>query len=222
MLHVLGVFAKWPQVGQVKTRLAASIGTEAAAQLYEAFLKDFLPRIERVPAHLVLAYTPTEAKSYFRSLVSDRFRLAAQADGDLGTRMRVFMEHEFDRGATVVVLVGSDAPDLPIDRIEQAFSELEHGDIVLGPCADGGYYLVGTSRPIPELFTEINWGTVDVFGQTVQRINELGAHLIKLEPWSDVDTGGDLIELAARISAHHRVGNDVTLPHTAALLHQFL
>lgn len=216
--RLLGVFAKQPLPGQVKTRLAQAIGDDAAARLYEAFLRDFVPRIAALPFARVLAYTPATAREYFRSLAGDDFELDEQSGADLGVRMATFFERRFRGGARQVVLVGSDTPDLPAERIEQAFAHLDCHDVVLGPCDDGGYYLIGMSRLIPELFTGIDWGGETVLTATVQRIANLSKRLFLLEPWYDVDRIDDLHRLLAGIEAGRCTGQEPDLRRTEIVL----
>ena len=218
MHRVLGVFAKEPVAGQVKTRLAAVIGAEQAARLYEAFLRDLLARLERLPVRRVLAYTPDSGKDYFGNWLGDRFELEPQSGSDLGERMSAFFERQFSRDARQVVLVGSDAPNLPIARIEQAFAELVHHDVVLGPSDDGGYYLVGMRRMIVEVFGGIEWSTSGVFDRTLQRLSELGIQPALLESWYDIDRPEDLFRLFAQMDAARRLGQDPELLHTQTVL----
>ena len=220
--RILGIFAKQPRLGRVKTRLAAAIGQQAALRLYEAFLNDFLPRLDPLPVQPVVAYTPAEAQDYFRNVVPKRFQLVEQTGGDLGQRMSQFMDRHFDQGANQVVLVGSDTPDLPTQRIMQALDELDRRDVVLGPCDDGGYYLIGTSRPLPEIFQGIDWSTGAVFVQTVRRIGELALRLTVLEPWADIDRLDDLVKLSARLGLSKASGQQSSLAHTEAVLQSLI
>ncbi len=215
---VLGVFAKEPRPGHVKTRLAAAIGFERAAALYEAFLRDFVPRLESLPVHRVLVYTPASGQHFFCQLADDRFELEEQQGTGLGARMAAFFETRFARGARRVVLIGSDTPDLPLASLERAFAELNRREIVLGPCTDGGYYLVGMNRWIPELFAGVNWSTGAVLAQTIRQINTIVARLTLLEPWYDVDRVEDVRHLSAEIGAASRRGRVLGLTHTEAVL----
>ena len=218
MDRVLGVFAKQPVPGRVKTRLATVIGAGPAARLYRAFLQDFLPRLHTIRARRVLAYSERDEKAYFESLVHGDFQLVRQASGDLGDRMSQFFRQEFERGAKRVVLVGTDTPDLPLPYVERAFSELAKCDVVLGPCDDGGYYLVAKRRMVSEMFQGIMWGGTAVFRQTVERISRTDVRLAVLSRWSDVDTVGDLVRLWERISLARRCWSSSSLPNTEAVL----
>jgi len=215
---VLGIFAKEPRPGEVKSRLAAVIGPVAAARLYEAFLHDLLPRLISLPSLRVLAFTPCTAEDYFRRLAGDQFEFQSQIDGDLGDRMAAFVQQRFDQGDKPVVLIGSDSPDLPFDRIVQAFSVLQQHELVIGPCDDGGYYLIGMSRMIPEVFADIDWSTSDVFDQTIRRAAAAGVQPAVLDSWYDVDELKDLRRLAMNLTTAGKSGLPLHLPHTAAVL----
>src|SRR5262249_54933466 len=105
-MRVLGLFAKRPEPGQVKTRLAAATSAAGAARVAAALLHDTLDRLSTVNAHRVLVFDPPDAGPYFAELVRDRFALVPQEPGDLGQRMSGFVDGQFRQGATAVVLVG--------------------------------------------------------------------------------------------------------------------
>ncbi|MBL8797559.1 MAG: TIGR04282 family arsenosugar biosynthesis glycosyltransferase, partial [Planctomycetia bacterium] len=138
--RVLGIFAKWPTPGQVKTRLAAETTPAWAAEVARAFLLETLSRLDHMPARRVLAFAPADAAAHFANLVQGRYELLPQADGDLGQRMAAYFERQRDAGAAATVLIGTDSPTLPAAYIEQAFAALKTADVVLGPATDGGYY----------------------------------------------------------------------------------
>jgi hypothetical protein len=218
MRRVLGVFAKVPRPGAVKSRLAAGIGPDAAARVYDAFLRDFLPRLAPLPFERVLAYAPESAQGYFQLLTGSDFVLEPQSGSDLGERMRAFFDRRFRDGAQHVVLVGSDSPNLPLSRVHDAFASLDRCEIVLGPSDDGGYYLLGARRLVPELFAGITWGTPAVLAETTRRLASIGVVPALLESFYDVDVPRDLTRLAADIAAARRDGHDPHLPHVEAVL----
>jgi glycosyltransferase A (GT-A) superfamily protein (DUF2064 family) len=98
-----------------------------------------------------------------------------------------------------VVLIGSDSPDLPRQRLTEAFAALEECDVVLGPAADGGYYLIGLARRIPRIFDGITWGSREVWQQTTRRLAAAGIRWRELAPWYDVDELADLAGLRSRL-----------------------
>jgi hypothetical protein len=211
---LLGLFAKQPRPGRVKTRLAADTSEEFAAQVAEAFLGDLLDRLAVLDARRVLAFAPPEAGPYFDELVRGRFVLEPQADGDLGARMAAFFRRHLAGGTQRVVLVGTDSPTLPRDFIEQAFRELQQAEVVLGPAADGGYYLLGCRGRLPPVFEGIDWGTSRVLLQTAARLAATDLRLALLPPWYDVDTLDDWLALRGHLAALRRAGIDPGVPRT--------
>jgi uncharacterized protein len=208
---VLGIFGKRPEPGKVKTRLAAELGPEIAAEAHEAMLFDLLEAwgSERflVPGgRRVLVFAPEDAGPWFDERVPGAFALQPQAEGDLGGRMRAFFEGEFEDGASKVVLIGSDSPTLDPSIVVSAFLCLETKDVVIGPSADGGYYLVGCRPPVPGIFEGIDWSTPRVLGQTIDRLRDTGRSLAVLPPWYDVDTPEDWRALAGHVRAMRRAG----------------
>jgi rSAM/selenodomain-associated transferase 1 len=218
--RVLGLFAKWPQPGAVKTRLTDDPFFGAAVA--RAFLLDTLARLRAVDARRVLAFAPADAACDFADLTPREFLLTPQPDGDLGRRLECFMEAQFDEGAAAVVVVGADSPTLPVGHVEQAFAELEHADLVLGPATDGGYYLIGCGRRVPPVFTDIPWGGSRVLAETVARLGDLAWRLAVLPPWYDVDTPEGWDVLGGHVAALRRAGIDPGVPHTEALIRKSL
>lgn len=183
----LAMFAKYWEPGRVKTRLAASIGAPAASRLYRRFVLTLVQRFADVGQRRVLAYTPAERRPEFETIATDRWRLAAQAGGDLGQRMQAYFADAFRGGATRVVLIGSDSPNLPVAVVNEAFQRLAQVSVVLGPAEDGGYYLVGAVGCIPPIFAGIRWSSPQVWPQTVDRLRAAGCAYGVLPPWYDVD-----------------------------------
>jgi rSAM/selenodomain-associated transferase 1 len=216
---VLGLFAKWPRAGDVKTRLAADSSTEWAAEVASAFLHDLVDRLAAVQAHRVLAFTPSAAEAAFADLARGRYALAPQAEGDLGRRLAAFFSEQFRAGARSVVVLGTDSPTLPLAIVEQAFAELQRADVVLGPATDGGYYLIGCAGRLPPVFEDIAWGTSSALLDTVRRLAASACRLAVLSPWYDVDALDDWRMLEGHVAALRRAGLDPGVPHTERLMH---
>jgi rSAM/selenodomain-associated transferase 1 len=216
--RTLGLFAKQPVPGQVKTRLAADTAPAWAAAVAEAFLLDLLARLSAVPARRVLAYAPAGASAYFAGVARDRFLITPQADGDLGRRMAVFFAEQLRAGARAVVLLGTDSPTVPVAFVEEAFAELESADVVLGPATDGGYYLVGCAGAVPPLFDGVPWSSPRVLWETVGRLAGSGRRLAVLPPWYDVDTLQDWWLLRGHVAALRQAGQDPGVPRVESLL----
>ncbi len=121
-----------------------------------------------------------------------------------------------------VVVIGSDSPTLPREFVARTPALLDERDCVLGPAADGGYYLIGLRRPCPDLFRGIDWGTSRVLSQTVDRVATAGLTLHVLPLWTDIDTLDDLHALQGHLSALRLAGLDETLPRTDAWLRDVL
>jgi rSAM/selenodomain-associated transferase 1 len=199
--QALFVMAKDPRAGQVKTRLCPPLEPEAAARLYRCFLLDVLDLVAGIPGvDPVVAYAPPEARGAFARLAAGRFRLMPQQGADLGARLERTFRALFARGYARVAAVSTDSPDLPAEYLARAFVQLERAPVVVGPCPDGGYYLIGMSRPIPELFRDMPWSTARVVAETEARARRLGLAVARLPEWCDVDTADDLDRLARELS----------------------
>ena len=203
-MRCLGLFAKYWQPGRVKSRLAESIGAAPAADLYQTFRATLLGRLAGSADRRVLAYTPAERHDRFHQLLAETmpesWTLEPQPAGDLGARMRRFFDTAFAAGASHVVLIGSDSPNLPIPFVDQAFVALEQSPVVLGPTTDGGYYLVGARDATPPIFDEIAWSSPSVWQQTVDRLDALSITYRSLPRWYDVDDLTDLRRLSDDLS----------------------
>jgi rSAM/selenodomain-associated transferase 1 len=215
---LLGVLAKWPRPGEVKTRLAAATSPKWAAELAQACLQDLLQQLSRINVQRVLFYAPATAVAEFAALAAPHFGLRPQAEGDLGQRMQSILARSLAEGAERVVLVGSDSPTVPLEYLSQAFAELEWADVVLGPATDGGYYLIGVARRVPPLFDGIQWSNYRVLRDTVNLITTAKLRLSLLPPWYDVDTLADCQMLRGHLCAQRAAGIDPQVPHVEALL----
>lgn len=199
------VFLREPRAGLVKTRLASAIGARQAARLYRAFVQDTLHAAASLSgADLEVRFTPSLAKrSRILSLAPRgsrrRWVLRPQSTGGLGERLSRAARDAFRQGAASVILLGSDCPLLGSGELKAADNALRRNDVVLGPARDGGYYLIGLSRPAPGLFRNVPWSTPEVLGKTLERAEALGLTIALLRELPDVDTLGDLIDLRSRL-----------------------
>lgn len=196
---LLGIFARFWEPGQVKTRLAATVGAECAATVQRMFLQTLLRRFAAIAEARLLLATPDDRQAAFRELASADWEIAPQGAGNLGQRMQRYFELGLHR-ARRVVLIGSDSPDLPAEYLERAFEALQTYDVVLGPAADGGYYLVGTTRYAPPIFDGIDWGTSAVWQQTTDRLRSAGIAWHELSGWYDVDDSRGLHALLQNVN----------------------
>jgi rSAM/selenodomain-associated transferase 1 len=194
MKRGLIVFAREPLPGTVKTRLASSVGNQAATELYETMLDDVLETARQLSDVDTVVYWACEDTSL--SPLSTRYRCHSrvQSQGNLGKRMQAAFIDMMASGCDVCCIIGSDAPDLPIAYIEDAYRILEtlQADVVLGPCPDGGYYLLGMRQVWDQLFVNIAWSTSDVLGQSLAAAQDSGLSAALLPEWRDIDTVEDL------------------------------
>ena len=208
-MNTLVIMAKQPVPGMVKTRLAASLGKQAAAELAEAFLEDLVVRLDGSADRQVLATWPDNdaAATYFETLSAGRFQLWTQPDGSLGTRLaRVISDHLAPGNDDRVVVIGSDSPTLPTPMIPAAFEALEQADVVVAPADDGGYVLIGQRREVPGLYERISWSTSQVWQQTRNQLMASGTSFVELTGWYDVDTLDDLSRLDRELGPGDRQG----------------
>ncbi len=216
--RVLGLFAKWPSPGLVKSRLAADTNPEWAADVAMAFLQDIIDRCCQLVVRRILVFSPDNSEKAFRKMLDGKFELMPQLGGDLGTRLSTFVAHWFEKKVSSVVLIGMDSPTLPLAFLEQAFDALEESEVVLGPATDGGYYLIGFNKFIPKLFEGIAWSTENVLLETVNKVRDLNLKLTMLPPWYDVDTLVDWKMLKGHLAGMRHSGKTLESPRTDKLV----
>ena len=236
MSRTLGIFARQPVPGRVKTRLAAAIGADRALELYRALLADLLSREAVAGERRVVAYAPGDdaAADEFRRLAPSGTELWPQPEGTLGDRLTNFFRTFLQAPEDVAIAIGTDSPTLPDAVIKAAFEESPRADAILGPATDGGYYLIGfrgTDRVVEALvlgesgaeahrplLADIEWGGPRVLTQTVARLQQFGLSIHLLPPWYDVDTPDDLVSLTGHLRAMAAAGEPIPCPHTARIL----
>jgi rSAM/selenodomain-associated transferase 1 len=215
--NALVILTKTPQPGQSKTRLVPPLSYTEAADLARALLIDQVENLARFDgARLFIAFTPEEAAGYFEGFIVQGFTCFAQRGQSLGERMSHAFEHLFASRFANVILIGSDLPALPVRFFQQAYAWLEKSaDVVLGPSADGGYYLVGMKRMVATIFDDIGWSGADVLSQTINKLDDLGLKHELLSEWYDIDTVKDLERLRSQRTCH-----EVAMKNTFALLNE--
>lgn len=186
------VFVKNPELGKVKTRLAATLGDEKALEVYNKLIG--------YTRSILLEVDHTEKYVFYSSFIdnedewsNDIFEKKLQVSGGLGTKIAKAVQHIFE-SCDQVVIIGSDCPQLTSIGIKEAFNELETSNVVIGPSHDGGYYLLGMDNYYPELFEGINWSTETVCAETLQKANESNLNSTKLDVLSDVDFEEDWLK----------------------------
>lgn len=213
--------AKAPRLGMVKTRLSPPLTPEQATGLSICFLQDTLQHLATVAAggHAagLVAYTPAGAEAMFDGLLPAGFAMVAQRGEGFGDRLLAAAEDILAHGFSSVCLIDADSPTVPRAAYEQAVAELARpGDrIIVGPAADGGYYLIGLKRAHRAVFERIHWSTETVYADTRERAREAGIELVELPLWYDVDDGATLDILKAELLAEIAPGF-ATMPGSSA------
>jgi rSAM/selenodomain-associated transferase 1 len=199
---VVLVFAKAPEAGRVKTRLLPLLSPQQAARIHRACLGDTVRQVARVPGcrkWLRVAAPFDRAMQLATTLeLNGKWRVGVQRGQDLGARLHEALASSLRSGYRRVVVVGTDTPWLGSERILRAIRLLSTADVVLGPTADGGYYLVGARRLVPQMFRDIPWGTAQVFESTLKALRKARASYRLLPPDFDLDRPEDL-RRAARL-----------------------
>ncbi|MDR4506094.1 MAG: TIGR04282 family arsenosugar biosynthesis glycosyltransferase [Candidatus Scalindua sp.] len=219
------MFAREPVSGKVKTRLSPHISSEKAADLYKAFIVDIVNNLKKLKGQdLTIAYAPVsgDADAVFHELVGESIPLFPQKGDTLGERLKNAFQDSFCKEIKRIVIIGADSPTLPISYIKQAFHALRDTPVVIGPAYDGGYYLIGLSGFTGEIFDGIEWGSPQVFSQTIERIKELNQQLHLLPPWYDIDTPSDLSFLRSHLVAMKLSGSREIPHNTAQFLENFI
>jgi hypothetical protein len=190
--NLLVIFARAPRAGSVKTRLLGVFSPEEAVAIHQALLGDVLERSLAAlgsSGTVRLAWSePPGEELPVPAPIEDRL----QSAGDLGERMATAVQEGLAEGFARVVILGSDSPTLPGDRLGAAFSLLADHDVVIGPAEDGGYYLIGMSRLHPAIFRNIAWGSEKVLAVTRARLKKARVSFAELGTWHDVDTPEDV------------------------------
>ena len=184
------LFARYPEKGKVKSRLAAKCGDDAALYLYKKMLAPVLESLSQFKGDMEIYYTGCEYNTAKGWLPDYSFQ--EQAKGDLGVKLECAMQSQFDEGVDKLVFIGADCIDLTPELIQATEEMLNESDVVLGPSEDGGYYLVAMRKPSAELFRGIDWGTEVVFEQTLTKIYDNSLSYKLLPELSDIDYWDDL------------------------------
>lgn len=193
------LFVKDPAPGRVKTRLAATVGPERAAEIYRQLAETVFRRLPDDCAVLVAGDPPArlpEIAAWLRGLGRPgEPAFFPQAPGDLGARLVAAFAEAFARGFDAVAAIGSDCVELGPEHFAEAWAALATQEVAIGPAADGGYYLLALRAPQPTLFRDIAWSTDAVCRQTLDRAAMAGLSVHRLPTLRDVDTEEDLRKL---------------------------
>jgi hypothetical protein len=228
----IGVMMKTPRNGFSKTRLSPPLSSEEAASISRCFLKDTSAAIEALSHEDpfvvgVAIYTPVGTEATIGKFLPPGFKMIAQREGSFGTRLSGATEDLFSVGFSAVCLIGSDSPTLPFHCLRDLSTFLKEPKdrMVIGPCWDGGYYLLGLRHPHTRLFESITWSTDRVYGETVERSKEISLPTVTLPVWYDVDDRLSLNRLLFELfpeRANEVVPQGSPAPYTKEFLRQIL
>jgi uncharacterized protein len=195
MMNAIIIFQKNPELGKVKTRLAATVGDENALKIYAILVEH---------THSVISTIQAKKYLFFSNFIENdekwaKYEKKVQKGEDLGLRMYNAIREVKDLGADRIVVLGTDCFELSSDILEKAFDELTENDYCIGPAEDGGYYLIGTREPDAEVFLGKEWSTATVFAEAQRNIAKINKSLAVLPVLSDVDNEEDLKTLKAHL-----------------------
>lgn len=196
MDNLLIVFMKNPELGRVKTRLAAVVGDKKALDIYQKLITKTKKEVFNVDADLMVCYSDRPMKA--DSWKNGHFYKEIQEGDDLGMRMHHAIFSGVSMGYCNICLIGTDIYDLTTDIISQAFNLLKNHDMVIGPAHDGGYYLIGMKKSYPVLFDKIPWSTPEVLEKTIAIAKAEGIRYARLSMLNDIDEYKDITGEAAK------------------------
>jgi rSAM/selenodomain-associated transferase 1 len=179
--NVIAVFVRNPELGKVKTRVAAEVGDEKALEIYHSLLEITFQTLLDFDENVVLYLT--HHLDDFKNLPFER---ALQSSGDLGQKMFTTFS-ELCKRYHNVILIGSDCPYITPQILQEAIHKLSDHDVLIGPSTDGGYYLIGMKQPNASLFDNISWSTDAVLQETIDRVKKNNLSYALLKSLTDID-----------------------------------
>ena len=194
MKKALIIFARHPEIGKVKTRLAKTMGDEKALVIYKELLQYTLNIGKKTNATVFVFVAEEKVNNDSEADLLQNFITHLQRGADLGERMKNAFEKTFKEGYTQVCIIGSDCMELTDDLISQAFTSLMNHDVTIGPSKDGGYYLLGMKKLHRPLFEKKSWSTNKVLPETIEDIRTQGSSYFLLSVLSDIDTESDWLQ----------------------------
>ncbi|MBC8183875.1 TIGR04282 family arsenosugar biosynthesis glycosyltransferase [candidate division KSB1 bacterium] len=191
--NALIIFLKAPRFGWVKTRLQPEFSPAESLVFYKAMVEDLIDLFKDVKfCDLKLYFSPQNSKTAMEKWLGKEFDLLPQNGENLGDKMHNAFVENFKSKYKKVVLIGSDIPTLDVTTVIRAFTSLDNHDVTLGPCIDGGYYLIGLNKPDAALFQDIEWSTERVLQQTINKVKNRALELNQLELKYDIDRYSDI------------------------------
>ncbi len=195
--QALIIFVRNPIPGKVKTRLAATVGDQEAVNIYMKMLQH---------THVITRDLLSDKFLWYADEVNTNdlwenniYKKQKQDEGELGIKMSAAFEDLFNKGYKRCCIIGSDCMQLTAEIIDMAFSHLQQSDVVIGPSADGGYYLLGMNKYTPQLFRNKEWSTNSVFTSTLADIKLSDLSFELLPELHDIDTEPDWIKYRQQV-----------------------
>jgi uncharacterized protein len=189
------LFSRYPLPGKTKTRLVPALGAARAAMIAKHLTEYVVARVRECGCPFTIYGTGAPRDAFEQWLCAP---VQLQSSGDLGERMATAIEQTRTRGASRILLIGSDCPGISATILDDAFNALHQYDVVIGPAADGGYYLIGMRDTHRQLFEHMHWSHAHVLEQTIARLGLL-SHA-QLPILHDIDTADDLVHLPSSFS----------------------
>ena len=208
------IFSKAPDAGKVKTRLIPALGTLGATQLHQRMSQHIIDRMQQTQlCDLELQCHPDSKHPFFVNLLNHYcIELNKQHGDDLGQRMSSAINAALVN-YKYAIIIGTDAPAIDEAYIAGAIDHLKSGiDLVLGPAEDGGYVLIGLSKPAPGLFAGVDWGTQNVLKQSIEKARQAKLSIKQLDTRWDIDIADDLQQLSQNSGLAHLL-NDLEIKH---------
>ena len=195
------LFVKFPEKGQVKSRLAQLMDEDLVLRLYENMVLDTIDMLTRGRFPFRICFTPPDARDRILEWLGQGYRAFPQTGDDLGDRMENAFERVFSEGVEDALLIGSDIPGLTAEVMDEAFTALLKNEAVIGPAGDGGYYLIGFKKGSfePVIFHDMVWSTKTVFRETMDKLHNASLKVHVLPELTDVDTVEDLKTLMSQV-----------------------
>lgn len=193
--NLLLIFLKYPEPGNVKTRIAKTIGRKKASYIYSAMARDLVNKLSNSDTYEIsIFYDPEKDENDIKKWIKNyNFKYIAQVGNSLGERISNAFDKSFKLGAEKSIVIGTDCVDVTRNLLEKAFTQLNDSvDVVIGPAYDGGYYLLGLKKNCSDLFKNVEWSTEKVLDQTLSNIRKIGLQYKFLKTLKDIDETEDI------------------------------
>lgn len=186
------VFLKFPQEGEVKTRLTKDKSKKFAAEFYKVCVEHTITQLQDIQESAEIFLFTESNLTEIKEWLGTEFNINEQKGEDLGVKMKNAFEEVFNKGFEHVIIIGTDIPGITSAIIKTAFRHLESTETVIGPAQDGGFYLLGMNQLHEELFKETEWSTDEVLPTLLVKIKSLGCQFVMLPELIDIDHETDI------------------------------